>query len=104
MPAHQCRWSPIAAFAVNYIHSSPTALTSTGFGRASDGSPIVDVKLTTVGQVGTGPHPNWVGYLPKTFIKVPPNATAGSPSTSRTAPAVCAIRTRAWYAAPWAAP
>ncbi len=65
----------VGAFAVNYIHSSPTAMTSTSTGQASDGSAIVDIKLTTVGQVGFGDHPNWVGYLPTTFFRVPPNAT-----------------------------
>ena len=63
----------IAAFAINYIHRSPyfgtTTQSSTGNG------PVVDIKLTTVGAVGSGDHPNWVGYLPTTFFKVPPNST-----------------------------
>jgi hypothetical protein len=68
----------VGAFAMNYLHSSPAALTPPGAGQASDGSPIVDLKLTTVGAIGTlrpDDHPNWVGYFPTTYFKVPPNAT-----------------------------
>jgi hypothetical protein len=36
---------------------------------------VVTLNLTTVAAVGFGEHPNWVGYLPTTFFKVPPNAT-----------------------------
>ena len=36
---------------------------------------MVDINLTTVAAVGFGEHPNWVGYLPTTYFKVPPNST-----------------------------
>ena len=69
----------VGAFAANYIHSSPAAITAVPSGAASDGGPIVDLKLTTVAAIGalrpTDDHPNWVGYFPTTFFKVPPNAT-----------------------------
>jgi hypothetical protein len=69
----------IGAFAINYEHNSPAPLRPGTSGQASDGSPIVDLKLTTVAAIGdlrpTDDHPNWVGYFPTTFFKVPPNAT-----------------------------
>jgi hypothetical protein len=69
----------VGVYATNYLHSSPAALRPATSGQASDGSPIVDLKLTTVGAIGglrpTDDHPNWVGYFPTTFFKVPPNAT-----------------------------
>ncbi len=68
----------VGAFAANYIHSSPEAITAAASGTASDGGPIVDFKLTTVAAIGglrpTDAHPNWVGYFPSTFLKVPPRA------------------------------
>ncbi len=69
----------VGAFATNYLHASPAALRPATSGQASDGSPIVDLKLTTVAAIGAlrpnDDHPNWVGYFPTTFFKVPPNAT-----------------------------
>ena len=65
-----------ALFAVLYLHNSPGAMSTAPSNAQSGGSgPIVDVNFTTVAQVGTGDHPNWVGYLPTTYFKVPPNAT-----------------------------
>jgi hypothetical protein len=69
----------IGAFAITYVHSSPTALIASPSGATTNGGPVVDLKLTTVGAIGTlrptDDHPNWVGYFPTTFFKVPPNAT-----------------------------
>ena len=65
----------LGAFATTYIHSSPSAITAQASSDNNGGSPIVDINLTTVAQVGSGDHPNWVGYLPTTFFKVPPNST-----------------------------
>ncbi|HSP65042.1 MAG TPA: hypothetical protein VLO10_02525 [Candidatus Deferrimicrobium sp.] len=65
----------VGAFAVNYIHNSPSAIASQPSSDTNAGSPVVDINLTTVAQVGTGDHPNWVGYLPTTYFKVPPNST-----------------------------
>lgn len=63
----------IAEFGIQYIHKSPD------FGEtaaaSSDTGPVTDIHLTTVAAVGFGDHPNWVGYLPTTYFKVPPNAT-----------------------------
>lgn len=70
------------AYAVTYLHSSPPPQKSTA--GSDQNGPVVDIKLTTVGAVGFGDHPNWVGYLPSgcsdpscdtTFFKVPPNST-----------------------------
>ena len=64
------------AFVTNYLHNSPAAVTAaSSHDTAGDGGPIVDITLSTVAQVGSGDHPNWVGYLPTTFFKVPPNST-----------------------------
>jgi hypothetical protein len=65
----------IGAFATNYIHSSPSAIAANSSSDNNGGSPVVDINLTTVAAVGFGEHPNWVGYLPTTFFKVPPNST-----------------------------
>ena len=63
-------------FAMLYLHNSPVAMVaSQSNAPASGGGPVVDVNFTTVAAVGSGDHPNWVGYLPTTFVKVPPNAT-----------------------------
>jgi hypothetical protein len=68
----------IGAFAINYVHTSPAPITASTTGQSSSG-PVVDLKLTTVAAIGalrpTDDHPNWVGYFPTTFFKVPPNAT-----------------------------
>jgi hypothetical protein len=69
--AFLCAGVLVGAFAVNYLHSSPAPI--------NNGSPTVDLKLTTVATIGTlrpdDAHPNWVGYYPTTFFKVPPNST-----------------------------
>ena len=62
-------------FVSTYVHSSPGAIVAASSSDNNGGSPIVDINLTTVAQVGSGDHPNWVGYLPTTFFKVPPNST-----------------------------
>jgi hypothetical protein len=68
----------IGAFAINYLHTSPAPITTPTSGQSSTG-PVVDLKLTTVGAIGSlrpnDDHPNWVGYFPTTYFKVPPNAT-----------------------------
>lgn len=68
----------VGAFAINYVHNSPPPLTASTTGQSSNG-PVVDLKLTTVAAIGAlrpnDDHPNWVGYFPTTFFKVPPNAT-----------------------------
>jgi hypothetical protein len=65
----------LAEFGIQYIHQSPSPLFSSASSESNNGSPVVDIKLTTVATVGFGDHPNWVGYLPTTFFKVPPNST-----------------------------
>ena len=68
----------VGAFAINYVHTSPPPITASTTGQSSNG-PVVDLKLTTVAAIGAlrpnDDHPNWVGYFPTTFFKVPPNAT-----------------------------
>ncbi len=63
----------VAEFAVNYLHSSPSAARLSS--SSSNAGAVVDIKVTTVAAVGFGDHPNWVGYLPSTFFKVPANST-----------------------------
>jgi hypothetical protein len=64
----------VGLFAAIYLHASPSQLVA-GASTQSNSGPVVDLELTTVAQVGSGPHPNWVSYLPTTFFKVPPSAT-----------------------------
>jgi hypothetical protein len=68
----------VGAFAVKYVHTSPEPMAASPTSQSSSG-PVVDLKLTTVATIGalrpTDDHPNWVGYFPTTFFKVPPNAT-----------------------------
>jgi hypothetical protein len=65
----------IGAFVITWLHTSPAPMTATASGETSGNGPVVDVHFTTVAAVGFGDHPNWVGYLPTTFVKVPANAT-----------------------------
>ncbi len=65
----------VGAFAINYIHTSPAPIAAQTSNETNGTGPVVDINLTTVATVNTGDHPNWVGYLPTTFFKVPPNAT-----------------------------
>ena len=65
----------VGAFATNYLHTSPGPIAAQTSNENNGTGPIVDLNLTTVATVNTGDHPNWVGYLPTTFFKVPPNAT-----------------------------
>lgn len=65
----------VGTFATNYLHNSPAATASTASPDTNNGSPVVDINLTTVAQIGSGDHPNWVSYLPTTYFKVPPNST-----------------------------
>jgi hypothetical protein len=68
----------VGAFGIKYLHTSPEPITTPTSGQSGAG-PVVDLKLTTVATIGTlrpdDAHPNWVGYFPTTFFKVPPNAT-----------------------------
>jgi hypothetical protein len=69
----------VGAFAINYVHQSPAPGAISASNETSNGGPVVDLKLTTVAAIGAlrpnDDHPNWVGYFPTTFFKVPPNAT-----------------------------
>ena len=69
----------VGAFAIKYVHQSPAPGPIPASNETSNGGPVVDLKLTTVAAIGAlrpnDDHPNWVGYFPTTFFKVPPNAT-----------------------------
>ncbi|PZR78253.1 MAG: hypothetical protein DLM65_13520 [Candidatus Aeolococcus gillhamiae] len=66
----------IGSFVAAWLHNSPTPITAVASGeQGAGGGPVVDIKVSTVAAVMQGDHPNWVGYLPTTFFKVPPNAT-----------------------------
>jgi hypothetical protein len=49
-------------------------MTATSTSATIQGRPVVDFTLTTVGVIGSGPHPAWVSYLPTTYLKVPTGA------------------------------
>lgn len=58
----------VGVFFTVFLHTNPPPLTAEATSNTSQGLPVQNVTLTTVGAVGAGPHPNWVSYLPTTFI------------------------------------
>ena len=66
----------IGFFITRFLTPTPALIEGSPSSTTIDGRPVVDVQLTTVGSVGSGPHPNWVSYLnsngdPDTYIHVP---------------------------------
>ena len=57
-----------------FLIRTPETLTATPSNNSVEGATVVNVELTTVAAVGTGVHPNWVGYLPTTYIHAPANS------------------------------
>lgn len=64
----------IGFFFTRFLHATPSPITASSSANSLAGRPVVDVNLTTVGAVGSGTHPDWVSYLPTTFIHVPAGA------------------------------
>jgi hypothetical protein len=61
----------VGFFVTRFLNPTPPPITATPTSSNVQGHPVVDVTLTTVGTIGTGPHPAWVSYLPTTYINVP---------------------------------
>src|SRR5580700_3657768 len=69
----------VGFFVTRFLNPTPPQIAATTTSQALQGRPVVNFSLTTVAAVGTagqgnGEHPNWVGYLPTTFLKVPAGA------------------------------
>jgi len=69
----------VGFFVTRFLNPTPPQITATTTSTTLQGRPVVDFNLTTVAAVGTagqggGEHPNWVGYLPTTYLKVPAGA------------------------------
>jgi hypothetical protein len=64
----------VGFFVTRFLNPTPAPIVATSTVTALQGRPVVNVELTTVGAIGSGPHPNWVAYLPTTYIDVPPGA------------------------------
>jgi hypothetical protein len=66
----------VGFFVTRFLNPVPPTITATSTSQVSDGKPVVDITLTTVAAVGNegdgnNEHPNWVGYLPTTYLHVP---------------------------------
>jgi hypothetical protein len=69
----------VGFFVTRFLNPTPPQIASTTTSTTLQGRPVVSLNLTTVAAVGTagqgnGEHPNWVGYLPTTYLKVPAGA------------------------------
>src|SRR6202140_5125669 len=66
----------VGFFVTRFLNPTPPQITAATTSTSLQGRPVVSVTLTTVAAVGDagqgeGQHPNWVGYLPTTYLKVP---------------------------------
>lgn len=69
----------VGFFVTRFLNPTPPQITASTTSQTLEGRPVVDFDLTTVAAVGSagqgqGEHPNWVGYLPTTYLKVPAGA------------------------------
>jgi len=69
----------VGFFVTRYLNPTPPTLVATTTSSSLQGRPVVNITLTTVAAVGdagqgNGEHPNWVGYLPTTYLSVPAGA------------------------------
>jgi hypothetical protein len=69
----------VGFFVTRFLNPTPPQITATTTSTTLQGRPVVNFALTTVAAVGSagqgnGEHPNWVGYLPTTYLKVPAGA------------------------------
>lgn len=69
----------VGFFVTRFLNPTPPQIAATTTSQTLQGRPVVNFNLTTVAAVGTagqgnGEHPNWVGYLPTTYLKVPAGA------------------------------
>jgi len=69
----------IGFFVTRFLNPTPPTVVATSTSAVLQGRPVVSITLTTVAAVGDagqghGEHPNWVGYLPTTYLSVPKGA------------------------------
>jgi hypothetical protein len=69
----------VGFFVTRFLNPTPPQIAATTTSTSLQGRQVVDLTLTTVAAVGTdgqgqGQHPNWVGYLPTTYLSVPAGA------------------------------
>src|SRR5471032_1393031 len=69
----------VGFFVTRFLNPVPPTIVATTTSNVLQGRPVVDFTLTTVAAVGAegdgdNMHPNWVGYLPTTFLQVPAGA------------------------------
>jgi hypothetical protein len=69
----------VGLFVTRFLNPTPPQITASTTSTSLQGRPVVSFTLTTVAAVGNegqgnGEHPNWVGYLPTTYLKVPAGA------------------------------
>ena len=69
----------VGFFVTRFLNPVPPQIAATTTSTTLQGRPVVSFTLTTVASVGTdgqghGEHPQWVGYLPTTYLKVPAGA------------------------------
>ncbi len=69
----------VGFFVTRFLNPTPPTIVATTTSNTLQGRPVVDFTLTTVAAVGAegegnNEHPNWVGYLPTTYLSVPAGA------------------------------
>lgn len=69
----------VGFFVTRFLNPVPPTIVAATTSNVLQGRPVVDFTLTTVAAVGAegdgnNEHPNWVGYLPTTYLKVPAGA------------------------------
>ncbi len=69
----------VGFFVTRFLNPVPPTIVATSTSATLQGRPVVNFTLTTVAAVGAegdgnNEHPNWVGYLPTTYLHVPAGA------------------------------
>jgi hypothetical protein len=69
----------VGLFVTRFLNPVPPTIAASATSANLQGRQVVNLTLTTVAAVGTdgdgnGQHPNWVGYLPTTYLHVPVGA------------------------------
>jgi hypothetical protein len=69
----------VGFFVTRFLNPTPPTIVASTTSSTLQGRHVVDITLTTVAAVGdagqgNGEHPNWVGYLPTTYLSVPAGA------------------------------
>jgi hypothetical protein len=66
----------VGFFVTRFLNPVPPTIVASTTSQSLEGKSVVNLTLTTVAAVGTegdghNEHPNWVGYLPTTYLHVP---------------------------------